>query len=187
MIFAPAPLSDVWLIELEPRTDMRGFFTRVYCEQEFSKHGLDTCWKQINRSYSALPGTLRGMHYQRGVHAENKLVRCLRGAAYDVIIDLRSSSSTRHQWFGVHLDADRPRWLYVPKGFAHGFLTLTPDVEMEYMVSSYYAPEALGGLRYNDPHFDIHWPRGVEVISPQDEAWPDFDLAKGNLINCGLE
>ena len=174
MIFAPTRLTDAWLIELEPRADVRGFFTRAYCEQELLRHGLDTSWKQINHSYSALPGTLRGMHYQSGANAENKLVRCLHGAVYDVIIDLRSSSPTRHQWLSVGLDANRPRWLYVPKCFAHGFLTLTPGVEMEYMVSCEYATEAQGGVRYNDPHFNIVWPRQVEIISPQDAAWPDF-------------
>lgn len=187
MIFTPAPLTDVWLIELEPKKDMRGFFARAYCEQEFSKHGLNTRWTQINHSHSPLPGTLRGMHYQRGSHAEIKLMRCLCGAAYDVIIDLRSSSPTRHQWFGVRLDADRPRWLYVPKGFAHGFLTLTPDVVWEYIVSADYAPGAQGGLRYNDPHFNISWPREVEVISAQDEAWPDFNPATGDPLVGGPE
>lgn len=182
MIFAQARLPDIWLIELEPNDDMRGSFTRAYCEEEFSLQGLNTGWKQINHSYSPLPGTLRGMHYQRGSHAETKLVRCLRGAVYDVVIDLRSASPTRHQWFGVNLAADRPGWLYVPKGFAHGFLTLSPDVEMEYMVSTPYATHAQAGLRYDDPYFEIYWPREVAVLSPRDKSWPAFDPAAGDPL-----
>jgi dTDP-4-dehydrorhamnose 3,5-epimerase len=186
MIFTSTPLIDAWLIGLEPQTDIRGFYSRAYCEREFYKRGLNTQWTQMNHSYTALAGTLRGMHYQRGGDAEIKLVRCLRGTVYDVIIDLRSSSATRHQWFGVELDAARPLWLYIPKGFAHGFLTLTPDVEMEYLVSAFYAPEAQGGLRYNDPHFKIAWPRKVEVIAPRDLTWPDFDPARGDPLIGGL-
>ena len=180
MMFARARLPDVWLITLEPKDDMRGSFVRAYCEEEFDRHGLNTNWKQMNHSYSPLPGTLRGMHYQRGSHTETKLVRCLRGAVYDVVIDLRTASPTRHQWFGVTLAADRPGWLYVPQGFAHGFLTLSPDVEIEYMVSTPYAPRAQAGFRYDDPHFDIAWPREVTLLSPQDEAWPAFDPIAGD-------
>ena len=183
MIFRPAPIADAWLIDLEPQTDARGFFVRMYCEREFSAHGLNTRWAQTNHSYSKKPGTLRGMHYQCGRFAETKMVRCLSGAVHDVIIDLRPSSPTCRRWFGVDLEASRSAWLYVPKGFAHGFLTLTPDVEMAYMVSEYYAPEAQRGVRYDDPHFGIAWPRKVEVISPRDESWPDFDPASGDPLS----
>jgi dTDP-4-dehydrorhamnose 3,5-epimerase len=175
MKFSAAPLADAWVIDLEPNRDARGFFARTYCEQEFSRHGLNTRWPQTNHSYSAAIGTLRGMHYQRAAHAEVKLVRCLRGKVHDVIVDLRPSSPTRHQWFGIELSADCPRWLYVPKGCAHGFLTLTNDVTIEYMVSTPYAPGAASGFRYNDPHFDVTWPRKIKIISPKDASWPDFD------------
>jgi dTDP-4-dehydrorhamnose 3,5-epimerase len=180
MIFAQAGLADIWLIELQPNEDARGSFARAYCEDMFLQHGLNTRWKQINHSYSRRPGTLRGLHYQRGSHAEIKLVRCLRGAVYDVVVDLRPVSPSRHQWLGVSLSADRPNWIYVPRGFAHGFLTLTPDTEMEYMVSAPYAPSAQMGFRYNDPYFDIAWPREVVVLSPQDESWPAFDPIAGD-------
>jgi dTDP-4-dehydrorhamnose 3,5-epimerase len=182
MKFSLAPLADAWVIDLEPTRDARGFFARTYCEKEFSQRGLNTSWLQISHSYSAVVGTLRGMHYQRDPYAEVKLVRCLRGKVHDVIVDLRPSSPTRHHWFGIELAADCPRWLYVPKGCAHGFLTLTNDVEMEYMVSAPHTPGAASGVRYNDPLFNIPWPREVEVISPRDAAWPDFrpaDLSTG--------
>jgi dTDP-4-dehydrorhamnose 3,5-epimerase len=174
MKFTSAPLADAWLIELEPSEDARGFFTRAYCEQEFSRHGLNTCWRQINHSYSAVIGTLRGMHYQRGSNAEIKLLRCLRGEVYDVIVDLRPSSPTQHKWFGIVLTAENQQWLYVPKGFAHGLLTLTSDVEMEYMASAPYIREAEGGFRYDDPHFNISWPRQASIISLKDESWPNY-------------
>jgi dTDP-4-dehydrorhamnose 3,5-epimerase len=180
LIFTPTPLAGAYLISLEPRTDFRGSYARAYSEEEFSKHGLNTRWRQINHSFSPTPGTLRGMHYQRGAHAEIKLVRCLRGALHDVIIDLRGSSSTRHKWFAVKLKSDEPRWLYVPEGFAHGFLTLCPNVECEYMVSADYAPDAEAGVRYNDPYFNIPWPGDVKLVSAKDQSWADFTLSTGN-------
>jgi dTDP-4-dehydrorhamnose 3,5-epimerase len=187
MKLTPTPLGDAWLIDLEPSKDTRGFFLRAYCELEFSRHKLNTRWRQTNHSYSASPGTLRGLHYQREPHQEIKLVRCLRGIVHDVIVDLRAACPTRYQWFGVELDAKRLRWLYVPQGFAHGFLTLTPDVEMEYMASESHAPEVEAGIRYNDPHFDIQWPRAIEFISPKDASWPNFESATGDPVVVGRE
>ena len=123
------------------------------------------------------------MHYQVAPHAEVKLVRCLRGAIHDVIVDLRPSSPTYRRWFGVDLAPEPLRWLYVPQGFAHGFLTLTGDVEVEYKVSAFYAPEAERGFRHDDPFFSIQWPQPVTVISPKDASWPDFDPATGHPLS----
>jgi len=181
MIFTPTPLSDAWLIELEPKTDSRGYFARTYCEEEFSRRGLNCRWPQMNQSYSALSGTLRGMHYQRGIHATDKLIRCLKGSVCDVIVDLRLSAPTRHQWFTTTLSEDRLTWLYVPKGFAHGFITMTAEVMVEYLMSANYDPESEAGFRYDDKYFKLPWPREVEIISPKDRAWPDFDPASDPL------
>jgi dTDP-4-dehydrorhamnose 3,5-epimerase len=181
MNFSTTPLQDAWLIGLEPIADSRGSFARTYCEREFAQHGLNTRWVQFSQSYSAREGTLRGMHYQVSPHAEVKLVRCIRGAIYDCIVDLRPASSTYRHWFGVMLTAAKPGWLYVPEGFAHGFVTLCSDAEVEYMISAEYTPQAARGFRYNDEYFGIVWPHSIEVLSPKDASWPDYDPAAGLL------
>lgn len=172
MIFHQTQLNDAWLIELELRGDQRGFFARTMCRDEFARHGLVSEFVQQNTSFSAQRGTLRGMHYQVRPHAEAKLVRCIRGAIVDVIVDLREDSSTylQHQLFEL-TDANRHQ-LYVPPGFAHSFQTLTDDVEVSYLVSAPYTPQAERGLRYNDERLGIHWPVPVTVISDKDAAWP---------------
>jgi dTDP-4-dehydrorhamnose 3,5-epimerase len=174
MIFTPTKLPGAFIIDLEQRQDDRGFFARTWCAKEMAAHGLATNLAQANMSLSRKRGTLRGMHFQIAPHQEDKIVRCTRGALHDVIIDLRLESATFKQWIGVDLTVDNYRSLYVPKGFGHGFVTLTDDTEAAYFVSEFYAPGAEGGVRYNDPAFDIHWPAAMQVISEKDANWPDF-------------
>jgi dTDP-4-dehydrorhamnose 3,5-epimerase len=176
MIFTATELSGAYVIDLERIEDSRGFFSRAWCENEFGEHGLETRIAQANISNNKLKGTLRGMHFQTPPHEETKLIRCTRGAFYDVIIDLRSDSPTHKKWIGVELNDDNRRMLYVPRGFAHGFQTLTDDTETFYMVSELYTPGAEGGVRWDDPAFDIQWPLGAPTeISDKDGAWLDFD------------
>ena len=174
MIFTETNLKDAYIIDLQKIEDQRGFFARGWCQNEFEAHGLAPEVVQANLSYNHHKGTLRGMHYQKVPYAETKLVRCIKGALYDVIIDLRSDSPTFKQWLGVELTAENYRMLYVPEGFAHGFQTLVDQTEAFYMVSQFYTPQAEGGLRYNDPAFAIEWPLKVEVISDKDHNWPDY-------------
>jgi dTDP-4-dehydrorhamnose 3,5-epimerase len=175
MIFHETGLRDAWLIDLERKGDERGFFARLFCENEFGAAGLETQFVQINTSLSARAGTLRGMHYQLAPSAEVKVVRCIRGALWDCIIDLRPQSATFGKWFGATLSAENRTMMYVPRGFAHGFITLTDDVEAFYLVSAFYAPEQERGLRWDDPFFGIEWPREPVEISAKDRAWPSFD------------
>jgi dTDP-4-dehydrorhamnose 3,5-epimerase len=174
MIFQQTELPGAYIIELEKRADERGFFARAWCLREFTAHGLTAQLVQANISYNKQRGTLRGMHYQAKPFAEVKLVRCTRGAIYDVIIDLRRDSPTYLRWIGVELTAAGHRMLYVPEGFAHGFQTLSDDAEVMYQVSQYYTPDAEGGVRYDDPAFGIDWPLEVAVISEKDRRWPDY-------------
>ena len=175
MIFHETPLKGAYTIELEKRGDDRGFFARFFCTEEFSKQGLSHSFAQINNSLTGKKGTLRGMHYQMMPSAEIKIVRCISGALYDVILDLRPDSSTFGQWFGETLSADNRTMMYCPKGFAHGFVTLEDDTEAFYLVSDPYAPELERGIRYNDPKFNIEWPVEPREISDKDSSWPDFD------------
>lgn len=172
MLFHQTNLKDARLIELEPRGDERGFFARTMCRVEFERHGLLSDFVQQNTSFSAQRGTLRGLHYQRQPHAEAKLVRCLKGAIVDVIVDIRKYSTTylQHQLFEL-TDTNRLQ-LYVPPGFAHSFQTLTDDVEVSYLVSAAYHPEAERGLRYNDERLAIEWPIPPTVVSEKDASWP---------------
>src|ERR1700678_1145679 len=155
MIFTETPLKGAYLIDLEKRGDERGFFARAYCEREFGDQGLVTRFVQINNSLSARKGTLRGMHYQLTPKAETKVVRCIRGALYDMILDLRPGSATFGNSFGAELTAENRRMMYVPKGFAHGFLTLADDTEPFYFVDEFYAPEHERCIRYDDPRFGL--------------------------------
>lgn len=174
MKFTETPIAGAWLVALEPRGDERGSFARSFCTSEFVQHGLETGYVQQNVSRSARKGTLRGMHFQLGAHAEAKLIRCATGAVYDVLIDIRPASPTYGKWFGAELSGDNHVQMYAPPGVAHGFITLCDDVEVTYLVSRAYAPGQEGGLRYNDPAFEIDWPTAVTVIAPRDAAWPDF-------------
>ncbi|RCS25662.1 dTDP-4-dehydrorhamnose 3,5-epimerase [Phyllobacterium salinisoli] len=175
MIFRETGLKDARLIDLTTRGDERGFFARLFCENEFGSAGLETDFVQINTSLSAKAGTLRGMHYQLMPSAEVKVVRCIRGALWDCIVDLRPHSPTFGKWFGATLSAENRTMLYVPRGFAHGFITLTDDVEALYLVSAFYAPEQERGLRWDDPFFAIEWPCQPVEISAKDGSWPSFD------------
>ena len=174
MKFTPTPLSGLYIIELEKNGDPRGFFARAYDDQEFKKLGLNSRLVQGNIFRSQEKGTLRGMLYQTSPYAEAKLIRCTRGALYDVVIDLRPDSPTYKKWFGVELTADNHKQVYVPEGFAHGFITLEDNTEAFYLVSEYYNPEAEKGVRFNDPAFQIKWPIPVKATSDKDKSWPDF-------------
>jgi dTDP-4-dehydrorhamnose 3,5-epimerase len=175
MRFSPTALSGAYIIDLQPHQDERGFFARTWCQQEFAKYGLNPQLAQCNVALSHRAGTLRGMHYQVSPHEEAKLVRCTKGALYDVIIDLRPHSPTYLQWIGVELTAGNHRMLYVPEGFAHGYQTLCDETEVFYQVSQFYQPGAEQGVRWNDPAFGIDWPETSDCpISDKDRHWPDF-------------
>lgn len=174
MIFRETELPGAYRIGLERHGDDRGFFARAFCRQEFAEHGLQNEVVQANLSLSRRRGTLRGLHLQLPPAAEVKMVRCVRGALYDVILDLRPDSPTYGEWIGVRLDDDDREMLYVPEGFAHGFQTLTDDAEVFYMVTAPYTPEAERGVRYDDPQFGVEWPLDVAEISEKDRSWPDY-------------
>lgn len=172
MLFVETELQGAFVIDVEPISDERGFFGRLWCRNEFQERGLNANVAQANVAFSPRAGTLRGLHYQEAPHAETKLVRCTRGAIYDVIVDLRGGSPTRRQWIGVELTAENRRSLYVPEGFAHGYQTLTDDAEMTYQTSAFYKRESARGVRYDDPRLGIEWPLPVAVVSEQDLLWP---------------
>jgi dTDP-4-dehydrorhamnose 3,5-epimerase len=173
--FLPTPLAGAYLVELEQLEDERGFFARSFCQNEFHALGLDTVVAQCNVSFNRRRGTLRGLHYQAAPHAEAKLVRCTRGAVWDVIVDLRKDSLTVRQWHAAELTADNRRALYIPAGFAHGFQTLADDSEVLYQMSEFYHPESARGVRWDDRTLAIRWPIKDAVISPRDRAFPTLD------------
>jgi dTDP-4-dehydrorhamnose 3,5-epimerase len=179
------PLPGVWVVEAERLGDERGWFARTFDSEEFSSRGMDPAVVQCNASFNARRGTLRGMHYQAEPHGEPKLVRCVRGAIFDVAVDLRPDSSTYCGWHGEQLSAENGRALYVPAGLAHGFQTLTDDCEVLYQMGYRYVPEAARGVRWDDPAFGIEWPtvgertvgisdRDARTISDRDRSYPDF-------------
>jgi dTDP-4-dehydrorhamnose 3,5-epimerase len=174
LIFNPTDLQDARLIELKYIGDDRGFFARSFCAQEFATNGLHAVFVQQNSSQSLKKGTIRGLHYQNAPYAEVKVMRCLRGAIFNVIVDLRPESPTYKRWQGFELTADNRHQLYVPEGFANGYQALVDEAEVAYLVSSAYAPGAEGGVRYNDPAFGIDWPHEVTVVSDKDRNWPNF-------------
>lgn len=177
MIFHPTPLRGAAVIEPERRGDERGWFSRLFCEKEMRQAGLQERFVQMNNSSSADAGTLRGLHYQLPPSAEAKTVRCIRGAFWDVIVDLRPDSETYRQWYGLELSPDNGLALYVPQGFAHGFITLKADSEALYLSSAFYDPDCERGLRWDDPAIGIQWPIAPETVSAKDAGWPDFDPA----------
>ena len=179
-MFEETKLQGVFEIQLEPRPDERGFFARAWCRTEFEAHGLNPGLVQCNVSFNSRKGTLRGMHYQQNPHPEAKLIRCTRGALYDVILDLRKCSATYKQWLGVVLTASNRKMLYVPEGCAHGFLTLEDETEVHYQMSEFYYPKLARGVRWDDPAFRIAWPDEVNVISERDRTYPDFEE-----VTCG--
>jgi dTDP-4-dehydrorhamnose 3,5-epimerase len=173
--FTEFPLPGAWVIDLEPRKDDRGFFQRVYDERAFAERGLSTSWVQDNEAYNVQSGIVRGLHFQRPPHAETKLVRVVQGAIWDVIVDIRRGSPTFGRWHGVELTGDSHRVLYVPRGFAHGYCTLTDGARVLYKVDATYAPTAEGGLRFDDPQIGIRWPVESPLVSTKDRQWPMFE------------
>lgn len=186
MRFEETPLQGAYLIEPEPLGDKRGFFARMWCRREFSEHGLDTNLAQCNLSFNERAGTLRGMHFQRDPHPEVKLVRCTHGAVWDAIVDLRPESPTYCGWHAELLSADNRSMLYVPAGFAHGYLTLTDAAEVFYQVAEFYHQDLETGVRWDDPAFGIQWPKdGPFILSPKDGSWPDYNPAGPSESDTG--
>ena len=176
MIFTETGLKGAHVVEIEPKPDDRGFFARAWCREEFREHDLEGELAQCNVSFNHKKGTWRGMHYQLAPHAEAKLVRCTRGAIFDVIVDLRAHSPTFRDHFSAELSADNRRMLYVPEGFAHGFITLEDKSEVFYQMSDFHAPDSARGFRWNDPFFRIELPLEISVISERDRTYPDFEI-----------
>lgn len=172
MKFHKTPLMGAYIIEAEPHADARGLFARTFCAEEFMTHGLETQFVQANLCRNVTMGVIRGMHFQKGDDAEVKLVRCVSGAIYDVIVDIRTESPTFLQWYGAELSGDNGLAMYVPRGFAHGYQSLTEESTVHYMVSAAYAPGSEGGLRFDDPALAIDWPLEVAGISGKDAKWP---------------
>lgn len=175
MIFTETELKGAFTLEIKQLSDERGFFGRSWCKREMEEHGLNGNVVQANTSCSKKKGTIRGMHYQMHPYEETKLIRCTRGAIYDVIIDLRKESPTFMKWFGTELTESNYKMMYIPERFAHGFVTLTDDAEVTYLVTQYYTPGAEGGIRYDDPMFNINWPVPVQMVSEKDSNHPDFN------------
>lgn len=176
MLFTKARLKDVWLLDLDRRTDERGFFARVFCAEEFSERGLVTSFPQMNTNFSATAGTLRGLHMQAGVHAEAKLIRCISGEAFEMLVDMRPDSPTYGQSESFVLRPAERQLLYAPPGFAHGFLALKADTEITYFASRPYAPGAERGVRWDDPTLALQWPIAIVNVSDKDRSWPDVVL-----------
>jgi dTDP-4-dehydrorhamnose 3,5-epimerase len=175
MAFTELPLGGAYLVEMLPLVDERGFFARAYCAEEFSARGLGAVLRQCSVSYNNRKSTLRGLHYQAAPHEEHKLVRCTAGAVFDVIVDIRPGSPTYRRWYGLELSAENRRSLFIPPGFAHGFMTLSDHSEIYYMISVQHVSESGRGLRWSDPALAIRWPAQPEVISERDAAYPLLD------------
>jgi dTDP-4-dehydrorhamnose 3,5-epimerase len=174
MVFIDTGLPGAYVVDLEKHEDERGFFARSWCEREAEANALIPRFVQCNVSFNKLKGTLRGLHYQLPPYAEAKLVRCTRGAIYDVIVDLRAESATFLQWFAVELTANNHKMLYIPKRFAHGFQTLEDQTEVFYQMSDFYVPEAASGIRWDDVRVAVRWPHEVTAISAKDRQYQDF-------------
>ena len=181
MIFTETKLKGAFIIELERRSDSRGFFARAFCQNEFQAHGLKPTIAQANVASNKLKGTVRGMHFQFPPAAETKVVRCTRGAILDIIVDLRPESPTFLQHIEVELNADNQRALYVPERFAHGYQALRDNTDTSYQVGEFYTPGCEGGLMYNDPAFGLKWPLPASVISDKDQAWKSFKDAEAEI------
>lgn len=172
MIFSETPLSGGWLIRSEPKMDARGAFARTFCAQEFAQHDLEHSFVQANISTNENAGTVRGLHFQKEPHTEVKLVRCVKGAIFDVMVDLRRESPTYLKWFGAELSEGNHLMMYVPKGFAHGYQALTDGATVSYLVSEFYVSGAEAGCRFDDPLLSIRWPHPPGALSDKDRAWP---------------
>lgn len=178
MIYRKTPLSGVFLIEPELIHDERGFFTRTFCAQEFREHGMDGRFVQCNVSGNRLRGTLRGLHFQKAPYAERKLVRCTRGSMFDVAVDVRPESPTFGEWFGAELSEENHELLFIPEGVAHGFQTLSDGTEVSYQISQYYHPEAVAGIRWDDPAIGVPWPLPEPILSARDRGLPLLSAAQ---------
>jgi len=174
MIFTRTGIEGAYIIEPEPLADERGFFARSFCREEFLKNGLESRIVQCNISSNKRSGTLRGMHYQIPPFEEAKIVSCIRGSIYDVVLDLRRGSSTYRRWSGVELSENNYTMVYIPKGCAHGFLTLEDDCVVYYQMTEFFHPECARGVRWDDPAFGITWPHPAEIISEKDQSYPDY-------------
>ena len=179
MRLVETPLAGVWLIAIDKREDTRGFFARTWCRQEFAEFGLETGLAQCSISFNDKCGTLRGLHYQTSPQEETKLIRCTAGSIFDVAVDLRPASATYLQHFGAVISAANHQMMYIPAGFAHGFLTLTDNTEVFYQISAPYSPVHSHGVRWNDPAFGIGWPGEVRVICDRDRMYPDYVPVSG--------
>jgi len=175
MQFQETSIKKAFVIDIEEKTDFRGFFTRAFCANEFEQHGLNSRVAQCNLCFNSTRGTVRGMHYQVAPAAETKLIRCVRGAIYDVVVDLVPESETYLQHIAVELTADNRRAMYVPEMCAHGYQTLTDEAEIMYLVSEFYAPACERGIRYDDPKLGLKWPLPVSLVSKKDQSWPLWD------------
>ncbi|WP_110927013.1 dTDP-4-dehydrorhamnose 3,5-epimerase [Bacillus massiliglaciei] len=182
MNFTKTNLEGVMVIEPQVFGDHRGWFTETYNEEEFKKEGLNLTFIQDNHSFSAVKGTLRGLHYQKNPKAQTKLVRCTKGSIFDVAVDIRKGSPTYGDWFGIELSAENKKQLLIPKGFAHGFMTVTDDVEVQYKVDELYSPENDRGIIWNDPNIAVEWPIDIRpVLSEKDEKAPFLHEADHNF------
>lgn len=179
MHFATTTLVGAWVIDPNPHEDERGWFMRAWCAREFAKQNLNFKPVQSNMGFSKKKGTVRGMHFQKAPELEAKLVRCIRGAIYDVVVDVRTESSSYGKWYGIELSAENGRMLYVPENCAHGYQTLKDSTEIYYMTSGYYTPHLACGIRFDDPAFNIQWPIPATVVSEQDRNWPLIELRDG--------
>lgn len=178
MIFTETILNDAYIIEPEKIEDHRGFFARTFCIRECQEHGIDFKPMQANLSYNRKKHTLRGIHFQAPPFEEAKLVQCIKGAIHDVIIDLRANSSTFNKWTAVELSDSNNKMIYIPKGFAHGFMTLRDETEVSYLMSEFYTPGVDRGIRWDDPAFNIVWPFDIAVISDKDSNWPAYQIVE---------
>ena len=175
MIFKELPLSGAYILDIEKNSDGRGFFARTWCRNEFKQNNLNTDLAQFSISFNIHTGTLRGMHFQVSPNEETKIVQCITGSIHDVIIDLRKNSNTFMKSYGIELTAQNKTMLYIPKGFAHGFITLEDNTEVFYHISDFYAPQSARGFRWNDPTFELNWPIKPTVMSEKDKNYPDFN------------
>lgn len=174
MKFSPTCIADALLVDLDPISDDRGFFSRVYCQKEFVAQGIENKFVQANLTYTRKKGTMRGLHYQSAPNDEAKLVRCISGSLFDVVVDVRKESQTYLKWFGAELSATNKKMMYVPAGCAHGTLSLEDDTESLYWVSAVYTPGAERGICFDDPLFNIEWPIDVRIVSEKDREWRSF-------------
>jgi len=182
MIFRKTKIKGLYIVEPELKIDERGNFQRIFCQEELSKYGIKFNIRQINQSLSKKRGTLRGLHFQKPPKAEDKIVQCLKGAIYDVAVDLRKNSPTYGRWVAVELSEENKKMFLIPKGFAHGFQTLTDNCEVQYFVSEFYFPEYERGICWNDPFLNIDWPIKNPILSKKDQNWPLMDKNSINLI-----